>query len=337
MTAYCFSNEPNAVLSPDFCRKEHDDLDAFVEVSLLNSHIPWIMRSIYSLPMDSTGHGQYFGSSTGIDSEVYLSRMLTKIQDISRQVEAIRSGEDESHKKSNHRTIFHDLLNSGLPPKELEKDRLRDEALGTVTAGSDTTAYVLRGAAYHVSANPSVNQKLYTELKKAIPDPSQQSFPSLAELEKLPYLSAVVQESLRLCNPITHRLSRVFPDKALRYQDYVIPPGWTVGMTAMLIHENESIYPEPYEFRPERWLNEDFESRQLERYCVPFNKGVRVCLGLNLARAELFLILAVLFRQFKFDVSQVSRARDIDLTRDFLIGATIADSPGILVGVERAD
>jgi cytochrome P450 len=182
-----------------------------------------------------------------------------------------------------------------------------------------------------------VNQKLYAELKTAIPDPSQQSFPSLAELEKLPYLSAVVQESLRLCNPITHRLSRVFLDKVLRYQDYVIPPGWTVGMTTMLIHENESIFPEPYEFRPERWLNEDSESRQLERYCVPFNKGVRVCLGLNLARAELFLILAVLFRQFKFDVSQVSRARDIDLTRDFLIGATVADSPGILVGVERAD
>lgn len=51
MTAYCFSQEPNAVLSPDFCRKEHDDLDAFVEVSLLNSHIPWVMRAIYSLPV----------------------------------------------------------------------------------------------------------------------------------------------------------------------------------------------------------------------------------------------------------------------------------------------
>lgn len=155
-------------------------------------------------------------------------------------------------------------------------------------------------------------------------------------LEKLPYLSAVVQESLRLCNPITHRLSRKFPDKALKYQDYVIPPGSTVGMTSMLVHENERIYPEPYKFRPERWLKEGRQSRHLERYLVPFNRGVRVCLGLNLARAELFVILAVLFRQFKFDVSRVSRARDIDLTRDFLIGATAADSPGILVGVEKA-
>jgi cytochrome P450 len=103
-------------------------------------------------------------------------------------------------------------------------------------------------------------------------------------------------------------------------------------MTSMLIHENERIYPEPYKFRPERWLK---EGQQLDRYLVPFNRGARVCLGLNLARTELYLILAVLFRQFKFDVLRVSRARDIDLTRDFIIGATAADSPGILVGVER--
>lgn len=252
--------------------------------------------------------------------------------------------------------MFHDLLDSGLPSKELERDRLRDEALSIVTAGSDTTlvscgraeiitpeshplfnrAYVLRGAAYHVSANPTVHERLYKELTAAIPYPSPESFPSLAVLEKLPYLSAVIQESLRLCNPVTHRLSRKFPDKALRYQNYVIPPGWTVGMTSMLIHENETIYPEPHKFRPERWLNEGHQCRQLERYLVPFNRGVRVCLGLNLARAELFVILAVLFRQFKFDVSQVSRTRDIDLTRDFIIGATSADSPGILVGVSKA-
>lgn len=165
-----------------------------------------------------------------------------------------------------------------------------------------------------------------------MPDPSLESFPSFAALENLPYLSAVVKESLRLCNPVTHRLSRIFPDKALRYQDYVIPPGSTVGMTSMLIHENERIFPEPYKFRPERWLE---EGQQLDRYLVTFNRGARVCLGLNLARTELFLILAVLFRQFKFDVSQVSRKRDIDLTRDFIIGAAAADSPGILVGVER--
>lgn len=96
-----------------------------------------------------------------------------------------------------------------------------------------------------------MNQRLYEELNAAIPDPSPESFPSLAVLEKLPYLSAVIQESLRLCNPVTHRLCRKFPDKELRYQDFVIPPGWTVSMTSILIHADESIYPEPYDFRPE--------------------------------------------------------------------------------------
>jgi cytochrome P450 len=66
---------------------------------------------------------------------------------------------------------------------------------------------------------------------------------------------------------------------------------------------------------------------------MPFSGGVRGCLGINLARAELFLILAAVFRQFSFDVSEVNRARDIDLTRDFILGAPSADSPGTPIKV----
>lgn len=63
MTAYCFSRGPNAVLSPDFGRKEHDDLDSFLEVSLLNSHIPWAMRAIYSLPVSRALFARVHGVS----------------------------------------------------------------------------------------------------------------------------------------------------------------------------------------------------------------------------------------------------------------------------------
>lgn len=86
----------------------------------------------------------------------------------------------------------------------------------------------------------------------------------------------------------------------------------------------------------ERWLTEAPGFLGLERYLVPFNRGVRVFLGPNLARAELFIMLAVLFRKFNFDVSRVSLARVVDLTRNFIIGATAAGSPGILVGFEKA-
>lgn len=191
-------------------------------------------------------------------------------------------------------------------------------------------AYVLRGTAYHISANPSVRQRLYDELKTASPDPNCPM--PLPELEKLPYLTAVIQEGLRLCNPVTHRIARQFPEKTLKCHGTVIPAGTTVSMTALLTHQNEKLFPEPNIYRPERWLGA--ETKQHERYLVPFNRGARSCLGINLARAELYLILAYVYRRFDFDVSQVRRERDIDVSRDYILGAQARDSPGILVKVK---
>ncbi|KAA8651302.1 cytochrome P450 [Aspergillus tanneri] len=307
---YCFARDPENVTQADFGRKGFDDVDSFLEVSLLNIHIPWLMRLSYSLP------------------DWMNKRLAPAMADILdfRRVEAIRHGQDKSYETATHRTVFHELLESKLPPNELKRDRLRDEAFSLMTAGSGTTAYVLRGTAYHIAANQSARQRLHDELKAAIPDPSNP--PSLPELERLPYLSAVVQEGLRLCDPVTHRISRQFPDKTLNCNGYVIPAGSTVGMTPHLTHENAKIYPEPRNFRPERWLE---NGKKLERYLVPFNRGTRSCLGINLARAELFLILAVVFREFDFDVTQVSRERDIDVSRDYILGAQARDSPGILV------
>ncbi|KAF7587860.1 hypothetical protein BBP40_006629 [Aspergillus hancockii] len=206
-----------------------------------------------------------------------MADILDFRKDLSRQVEAIRCGQDKSYERAGHRTVFHELLDSKLPPAELKRDRLRDEAFSLVTAGSGTTAYVLRGTAYHISANPAIRQRLYDELRAAIPDPGY--IPAVLELQRLPYLSTVVQEGLRLCGPVTHRISRQFPWKVLRYHNHVIPADCIIGMTPYLIHQNEDIYPQPHIFRPERWL----DNKSLERYLVPFNRGTCSCLGINLA------------------------------------------------------
>ncbi|KAJ6150673.1 benzoate 4-monooxygenase cytochrome P450 [Penicillium chermesinum] len=319
INAYCFAHEPHNVRQPDFGRKGFDDVDSFLEISLLNIHIPWAMRFTYSLP-----------DRVNKLLAPAMADILDFRQDLSRQVEAIRNGENTAHEKASHRTVFHELLDSKLPPEELQKNRLRDEAFSLVTAGSGTTAYVLRGTAYHIASNPTVRERLHSELVAAIPDPQQ--FPSLAVLEQLPYLTAVIQEGLRLSDPVTHRIGRQFPDRSFECRGVFIPTNTSVSMTAMLTHLNEEIFPEPRIFRPERWLGP--ESKRLERYLVPFNRGTRSCLGMNLARAELVLILAAVFRQFNFDVSAVRRDRDIDVSRDYILGAQARDTPGILVTVE---
>ncbi|OJD09972.1 hypothetical protein AJ78_08825 [Emergomyces pasteurianus Ep9510] len=103
----------------------------------------------------------------------FMEEILDFRKSLSQQVERIRDEKDKSYENVEHRTLFHELLRSKLPPNELRRNRLRDEAFSMVTAGSGTTAHVLRGTAYHIAANQTIRQRLYDELRVAIPDPSE--------------------------------------------------------------------------------------------------------------------------------------------------------------------
>jgi cytochrome P450 len=171
--------------------------------------------------------------------------------------------------------------------------------------------------------------KLFEELKTVMPNAHDR--PVLAKLEKLPYLTAIILEGLRITHGVSHRIMRAFPHHALHYNGLEIPPGTSVMMTSLLLHENETIFPEPRLFQPERWLHGNRD--RLERYLVAFSRGTRGCLGINLAWAEMYLVLASIFRRYDFDLSEVVRERDIDIVRDCITGAPALDSKGIIVRV----
>ena len=130
---------------------------------------------------------------------------------------------------------------------------------------------------------------------------------------------------------ISHRLQRVNPDGSLTFHQWVIPAGTPVSMTSVFLHENPAIFPNPHEFRPERWLSH--EGVRLEKYLVPFSRGTRACIGINLAYAEMYLSLATLFRRFNFELFETSRA-DVDMVHDFFNPSVRLDSKGIRVMVK---
>ncbi|KAK7911853.1 trichodiene oxygenase [Apiospora marii] len=127
---------------------------------------------------------------------------------------------------------------------------------------------------------------------------------SAARLEKLPYLTAVILEGLRLSYGIAARLPRVAPDEDLIYRDtrdgtggraYVIPRGYAVGMSTVIAHHDESIFPDSHRFLPERWLDAHDERRpELEKHMLSFSRGSRVCVGMQLAWCNLYLATAAL-------------------------------------------
>lgn len=130
----------------------------------------------------------------------------------------------------------------------------------------------------------------------------------LATLEQLPYLRAVIKETFRHSIGTSGRLARVCPDETLTYVDasggekqlskvYTIPPGVPVSMTTYKTVTDPSIFPDPFEFIPERWLEGDEEHQaRLDRYATVFSGGGRSCLGQPLSWAELTLGLAKIWR-----------------------------------------
>jgi cytochrome P450 len=241
-------------------------------------------------------------------------------------MKSIMESQDIPRKILTRPTVFHDLLSSGLPPAEKTLDRLVDEGINMVAAGTLTTAHFLKTTSYHLLANPRFLAKLKAELIDAIPDPAE--LPSLRDIEALPYLHAVVQEGFRLSYGVTSRLPRVSPKTPLQYKEWIIPAGTPVGMTSIILHENPSIFPDPKKFDPERWIGEG--AQRLDKYLVNFSRGTRSCLGIYLAQAEIYLTLAAVFRRFDFELFQTDRS-DIDVAHDFFNPSPKLDSKGLRV------
>lgn len=175
------------------------------------------------------------------------------------------------------RTVFETLLESDLPAEEKSPGRLWQEALLVIGAGTDTTSNALVLATFHLLRNSEQLAILRGELEKAMPHPSTPA--KLIALEKLPYLSACIQESLRFNYGISSRLARISPNEDTKYKEYSIPAGTPVGMTSVFTHHNEDIFPNSYSFLPERWLGDG--GRALDKYMLSFSRGSRACIGIK--------------------------------------------------------
>lgn len=187
---------------------------------------------------------------------------------------------DETLKKSTHPTVFQELITGSLPESEKETRRLQDEAQLVVAAGVTTTGWALSIAAYHITNDPAVFRKLRAELELALPNSSAPL--SWTELEKLPYLSGCVRESVRMSYAVTARNPRLFA-KPLAYKNWTIPPRTPVSMTIVDVFDDEEIFPSPRTFNPDRWIGNPKarNGQSLERYFVGFGKGTRSCLGIK--------------------------------------------------------
>ncbi|KAI9045877.1 GT1Gtflike [Aspergillus affinis] len=164
-------------------------------------------------------------------------------------------------------------------------------------------------ACFYILKSPRIKDRLQTELDEFDKrTPGGISGPQLdwRALTRLAYLDAVVKESLRIVPPIPGLLPRVVPTEGMEIGPYFLPVGARISGALLAFHHNETVFPNPGCFNPERWLQASPDELQaMEQHFMPFSKGSRACIGLQQAYIYMFTALAHIWTQF--DMEAVER------------------------------
>jgi benzoate 4-monooxygenase len=216
-----------------------------------------------------------------------------------------------------HEPAERDLF-SGFPIKASEKRPVPmpvaeaiAECATMLDAGNDTTQTSLTNCIYHLARNPEKQRKLYDTLAAALPEEYKTTkvVPS-SVLQNVPYLRAVLEENWRCRPPVARGLPRRTTEEGAVISGHIIPPGVTVSASIYSLHRDESLFRQPLEFIPERWIPEDtfgadkHEPQNLKQYCIPFSMGPRACIGRNLAYMEVAIVIAALVLNFEWELAQ---------------------------------
>ena len=187
---------------------------------------------------------------------------------------------------------------------------MRDELATLILAGHETTGTALSWALECVLQRPEVVRRIREEMAQVagageVPRGREQ-------VAKLEYLDAVIKEVLRF-RPIMAFGGTRIVQAPWRLQEWEIPPGTGVANALSMVHRRPDLYPEPMEFRAERFL----QKRPDPYEWTPFGGGVRRCLGMAFALYEMKIVLARLLATTHIELAQAGPARAV--TRGFFI------------------
>ncbi|KAK3321501.1 cytochrome P450 [Cercophora scortea] len=301
ITEYAYARCWNQMDMGDF-GADYQEAIRTVQTFLPFFHILPFLGDVFSLVPDWLIVRVFPKFQMWLDSNELIRKAVTEVRkEISQGIKPAR------------RTIFHELIDTPVtnltdPNADGRKQHqtLSDEfvfadAINVTGAGAETTGSTANRAIFEVLSNPVIYHTLKAELTQAFPNPEAMSLPAL---EKLPYLSGVIKEGLRLNPGLPGHLPRVVPASGASFNGIGIPPGTVVSMSAWLMHHNREAFPDPEVFDPTRWVDNDDEDaaakiRARERCLVPFGRGSRNCLGQNLAMCELYATAGGIFRRFE--------------------------------------
>ncbi|KAL5555850.1 hypothetical protein UlMin_038086 [Ulmus minor] len=248
-----------------------------------SDHLPWL---------------SYFYDPSGVVER--CSKLVPRVRKLVR-------GIIEEHRVSNSEKLsdhadFVDVLLSLEGNEKLEEDDMVAVLWEMIFRGTDTTALLTEWVMAELILNPEKQEKLYKEIASAVGDAKTLTD---ADAANLPYLQAVVKETLRV-HPPGPLLSwaRLSTSDVQLSNGMVVPANTTAMVNMWAITHDPHVWEDPLAFRPERFLpsegGAEVDVRGGDLRLAPFGAGRRVCPGKNLGLVTVNLWVAKLVRHFKW-------------------------------------
>ena len=197
------------------------------------------------------------------------------------------------------------LSSSPTPAKE----EVMVEAVVILGAGADTTSHAIQGVLGDLIMHPDIVPNLQREIDKAYRDLGlavSGAEISYNDATKLPYLAAVIKESMRLTPSFVYQMPRCTPEKGIDIGPHHLPRGYYAGVSPCAMNRSKEIFGDDADdFVPERWLpsssNSEESIREMSRLLTTYGMGSRVCLGQNIALVEVYKFAAQFVRHFELE------------------------------------
>jgi cytochrome P450 len=222
----------------------------------------------------------------------------------------------------------HAILNTGVKGKTLTDDEIIANIILVLVAGYETTASLLTYACYNLACSPECQEKL----RKEIDSVDELNYDTVM---KLPYLDAVICETLRTYSPVTRVDRQVSNKDGYTFDSHLgkihMPHGTAVVVPIYAIHHMEQFYPDPYKFDPERFMPENKDKLVPYTY-MPFVIGPRNCVGMRFALLEAKLTLATLIKSYK-----LSKTPNTDIPLDFSRSIILLNPKRVIVRISNRD
>jgi retinoid hydroxylase len=172
-----------------------------------------------------------------------------------------------------------------------------NQSIGLLFAGGDTTSSLFSWLLFELGNSAEWRQRLRNEQQQVIGNRPIE----IGHLRQLPDMTNVIKESERLYAP-AWVISRV-ATADIEYDGYLIPAGWFVFIFPMLTHRLPEIYQDPDTFDPDRFAPPREEDQKQPYSLIGFGGGVHSCLGVELAKMEIKIILSTLLQKYDWIVT----------------------------------